>query len=150
MVLAVRIDNSAPGSSANPDGSVTFPLSTLVTPFPMNAAFYPSSSGNVANASATASFAAAPGKYNYICGVHVTGLGATAASTVLFAISGLQGQTFSYIVAVPAGVTVPITPLFLTFPSPLQGYVNTAVFATLPALGAGNTNACVNMWGYQV
>jgi hypothetical protein len=154
MAIAVRIDNSAPIGAGNPDGSATFPLSTLITPFPMNAAYYPSSSGNVANATALAYFVGAPGKYNYVSGIHITGLGATAASTVLFTISGI-GTIFTYIIPVPAGVTTSLFPntggLFIIFPSPLQSTaVNTQINASLPALGAGNTNACVNMWGYQL
>jgi hypothetical protein len=153
MPLSVRIDSSAPASAGNPDGSAAFPLTTGITPLPTGAAMYANSSGNVANAQAQALLLGAPGKYNYISGVHITGLGATATSTVTFQISNI-GTIFSYIIQVPAGVTTPLFPnggLFLTFPSPLQSAaVNTTVYATLPALGAGNTNACVNMWGYQL
>lgn len=109
-----------------------------------------SSSGNVANASAVATLAAAAGKTTYISGFTITGGGATAASLVTATLVGLLGGTASYTVAVPAGATLGFTPISVQFNPPLPGSaVNTALVLTLPALGAGNTNASVSAWGYQ-
>lgn len=107
-------------------------------------------SGNVANASAAAALAAAASKTNYVTNVEFTFSGATAASVVVATLTGLLGGTQSYIVSVPAGVAVGGTPLVLTFnpPQPASA-VNTAITATLPAVGAGNTNACANIRGIQ-
>jgi hypothetical protein len=107
-------------------------------------------SGNVANASAAASLAAIAAKTNYVTGVEFTFSGATAASVVVATVTGLLGGTQSYIVAVPAGAVVGGTPLLIKFhpPHPASA-VNTAITATIPALGAGNTNACANIRGIQ-
>jgi hypothetical protein len=109
------------------------------------------SSGNVANASAVATLAAAAGKTNYLSNVIIAGAGATAASVVLATITGLLGGTVTIPVAVPAGVTTGIAPLVLNFNPPLPASAaNTAIVVTLPALGAGNTNAAVTAAGYQL
>lgn len=108
------------------------------------------SSGNVANASAVATLAAVAAKTNYLSGVEITFAGATAASVVLATITGLLGGTQTIVVPVPAGVAVAGVPVLLNFypPHPASA-VNTAIAVTLPALGAGNTNACVNARGIQ-
>ena len=108
------------------------------------------SSGNVANASAAASLAAAAGVTNYLTGFSITFAGATAASVVTATITGLLGGTLSYTIAVPAGATVGGTPLLvdLAIPHPASA-ANTAITVTLPALGAGNTNASVTIRGFQ-
>lgn len=107
-------------------------------------------SGNVANASAAATIAAVAAKTNYITGLEITFAGATAASVVIATLTGLLGGTQSFICAVPAGAAVGGAPILLKFdpPHPASA-VNTAITATLPALGAGNTNACVNIRGIQ-
>lgn len=107
-------------------------------------------SGNVANASAAAALTAVAAKTNYVSAVELTFAGATAASVVVATLTGLLGGAQSFILAVPAGVTVGGTPLLLKFhpPHPASA-VNTAITATIPALGAGNTNACANIRGIQ-
>jgi hypothetical protein len=107
-------------------------------------------SGNVANASAAAALSAVAAKTNYVTGVEFTFAGATAASVVIATVTGLLGGTQSFIVSVPVGATVGGTPLVLKFdpPHPASA-VNTAITATLPALGSGNTNACANIRGIQ-
>lgn len=100
------------------------------------------SSGNVANASAIATLAAVAAKTNYLTGFEVTASGATAASIVLVAVTGLLGGTLTYIFTVPAGVLLAAAPLVVSFNPPLPASaVNTAIVVTCPALGAGNTNA---------
>lgn len=108
-------------------------------------------SGNVANASAVATLAApGAGITNYLTGFEITFSGATAASVVVATVTGLLGGTRSYIVSVPAGATVGGTPLIVDFSTPIPASAaNTAIVVTLPALGAGNTNACVNARGFK-
>lgn len=108
-------------------------------------------SGNVANASAVATLAGAAGKTTYIAGFECTGAGATAAAVVNLTITGLLGGTFTYTFVFPAGVTALATPLLVPFETPLQASAtNTAIVVTLPAGGAGNTNASCNAHGFQI
>jgi hypothetical protein len=108
------------------------------------------SSGNVANASAAATLAAVAAKTNFITGLEITFSGATAASVVLATVTGLLGGTQTFVVAVPAGAAVGGVPLAIRFSPPHPASAaNVAITATLPALGAGNTNACVNVRGIQ-
>jgi hypothetical protein len=116
----------------------------------MNREFTGGSSGNVANGSAAASIAAAAGYRGYITGFDITGAGATAAANVVATLTGLLGGTRSYVVSAPAGATAPITPLAVRFDEPLPASgLATAITVTLPALGAGNTHACVNVHGFR-
>lgn len=108
-------------------------------------------SGNVANAVAAATLAATVGKTNYLTFAEFTYAGATAAGIVVATITGLAGGTHSYVIAVPAGTTLPGTPLILAFAAPQPASApNTAITFSVPALGAGNTNAAANVSGYQV
>ena len=105
-------------------------------------------SGNVAAAPAVATMPAVPGKTNFVTGFEITGAGATAASVVVATFAGLA-QALAYVVAVPAGAAVGITPIVVEFSQPVPASAaNTAVSLTLPSLGAGNTNAAVNLHGY--
>lgn len=107
------------------------------------------SSGNVANAVATATIAAQAGKTNYLTGMLVTAGGATAASVVTCTLTGLQGGNISFIFGVPAGAGVPAAPLVapMPHPHPASG-ANVAIVASCPALGAGNTRMVVTIRGY--
>lgn len=119
--------------------------------FPAGATILNAASGNVANASAAATLAAGATTTTYISMATITGAGATGASVVSATITGVLGGTLTYTVAVPAGVTTGITPLVLKFDPPLPASaVNTTIVVTLPALGAGNTNASVTATGYRV
>ena len=105
-------------------------------------------SANEANAIATASLPAVAGQTNSLAGFIITGIGATAAGVVLASISGLVGGTLEIPVAVPAGVNLGITPIVVNFTQPLPASAaDIAITITLPALGAGNTNAAVGIWG---
>jgi hypothetical protein len=107
------------------------------------------SSGNVANASAIATLAAVPNKVNYLGTVHMTAGGATAGALVVATITGVVGGPLSYIFAAPTGAAVGSS-LILNFDPPLPATApNTAIVVTLPALGAGNTNATVNIVGFS-
>lgn len=107
------------------------------------------SSGNVANAAAVATMPAVAAKTNYVTGFEITATGATAAAVVLAALAGIAGGTINYVFAAPAGVTTSATPLTVVFSQPIPASaVNTAITLTLPALGAGNTNAITTLHGY--
>lgn len=109
------------------------------------------SSGNVANANAVATMPAVLNRVNYLSTVHLTAIGATAAGVVVATIAGCVGGTLSYVIAVPAGATTSIVPLILNFDPPLpSSATNTAITVTLPALGAGNTNAATSISGFTV
>lgn len=109
------------------------------------------SSGSVANASAVATLPGVAAKTTYLTGFTMTGGGATAASLVTATVVGTITGTMHFIIAVPAGVTLGITPLVVEFgfaiPASAQ---NTAIVVTLPALGTGNTNAAATATGYQL
>jgi len=113
-----------------------------------------SSSGNVANAAAVATIAAVAGKTSYLSGLSIMAFGATGATGIItVTIAGLLGGSRLLFVSVPAGATVPVSPfpLIEKFDPPLQASApNTAITVTLPALGAGNTNAMVNAEGFQL
>lgn len=121
-----------------------------VSDYPAGAVPVEVSSGNVANAAATATLPAAVGKTTWLTGFEVTGAGATAALVVAVTVTG-PANTLTYIYAAAAGVLVENTPLLVQFPKPIPGAAaNTAVVITCPALGAGNTNNAVNAHGYQL
>ena len=108
-------------------------------------------SGNVANSVAAATIPAAAGKTSYITGFDVSGAGATLGGVVLLTITGLLGGTVTYPISAPAGVTLGLTPLMVNFTPPLQASAaNVAIVVSLPALGAGNTNAAVVARGFSV
>lgn len=108
-------------------------------------------SGNVANGSAAATLAAAAGKFTYITGFQVTASGATGALAVSVTVVGVVTGTQTYTFVFPAGVAVAAQPLVVEFPEPVpSSAVNTAIVVTLPAGGAGNTNATVNAQGFQL
>ncbi len=107
-------------------------------------------SGNVANAVASATLAAAAGKTTYITGFDITGAGATAGAVVVATVTGLKGGTQSFVVTVATGATVGNPPVNGNFnPGFPASAVNTAIVVSCPALGAGNTNNVVNVRGFQ-
>ena len=107
-------------------------------------------SASGANAIQTASITPAAGVTAFITSLRITGLGATAAAQVTATLAGVLGGTINYPVSVPAGVTVPITPVFDGFGT--RGLRNSAggvaITATLPAFGAGNTLEQIEINGY--
>ena len=119
------------------------PMSQTATPTPVSA-----SSGNVANATATATIAAVVDRTNYLCGV-VFGPGfATAGASVAATITGLTGGTLTMTANAGPSFAPPVTVPFTTCLR--ASAANTAITASMPALGAGNTNASVSAWGYQL
>jgi hypothetical protein len=108
------------------------------------------SSGNVANASAIATLAGATAKTTYISGFRCDASGATAGLAVSLTVVGLLGGTQTYEFTFPSGVAVGATPVFQTFNPPYPASSTaTAIVVTLPAGGAGNTNATCNAQGFQ-
>ena len=139
------------------DGTFAQVVATSPTAAAAGVAGYPtastpvtSSSGNVANASAVATLAAAAAVTTYISGFEVTGGGATAASLVNVTITGLIGGTATYTLGVVAGAAAPNATLLVKFVPPIPASaVNTAIVVTVPALGVGNTNSAVVAHGYR-
>lgn len=118
---------------------------------PDGAAGLTGQSGSVANASAVATLVSAAARRAYISGFQVTGGGATAASLILVTVTGTIGGTLTYVIAVPAGVTLGIVPLIVNFPSPIPASAdNTNIVVTAAAFGAGNTSAAVNANGFLI
>ena len=124
-----------------------FPFSGQPYPVPVNL------TGSGANSGISLSFPTSNSeRVNYITGLEVTGAGATAASIVTVTLNGLySGITMQWDIAIPAGVTTPITPLVLNFTPPISGgTIGAGNTLTVPAFGAGNTNAKANLRGYQL
>lgn len=119
-------------------------------PLPLQGVQITASSGNVAAGVATATLAAAPGKVTYICGFAITSAGSTAAAVVAPTVTGVVTGTMTFAYATVAGATLPNSHLVVPFRDCISASApNTAIAVSLPSLGAGNTNATVNAWGYQ-
>jgi hypothetical protein len=107
-------------------------------------------SGNVANAIATATLAAGVGVSTYITGFTVSGGGATAGGVVTVTVTD-GTWTKHYTFAFPTGAAVGATPLNVQFSAPLKGSAaNTAIAVSCPASGAGGTNLTVTAEGFQL
>jgi hypothetical protein len=109
------------------------------------------SSGNQANAGAVATLPGVAAKTTFITGFEITASGSTVGLDVVVTVVGVITGTMTYIFTFPIGVAVPGNPLIVEFsrPIPASG-VNTAIVVTLPAGGAGNTNAAVSAHGFQL
>lgn len=141
-------------SGFNNDGT------TYVTP--ASPSLIPNVAGNTAgtaisisatgsNSVATATLAAAAGKFTWISGFTCTASGATAGLPVVVTITGIVTGTMSFVFTYPAGVLVGASPLVVNFADPIpSSAVNTGIAVGLPAGGAGNTNSAVNAWGFQL
>ena len=92
----------------------------------------------------------AAGTLAFLQALQITGLGATAASTVTATLTGGLGGTINIPISVPAGVTVPITPILIPFGTiGLQASAAaTALTLNVPSFGAGNTLAQAALQGY--
>lgn len=92
----------------------------------------------------------AAGVTTYISGFDVTGLGATAGSTITITVTGLT-NTLTYYLTIPAGATTSFTPLQVRYNPPLPASAaNTSIVVNVPSFGAGNTTAAVNAYGFRV
>lgn len=122
----------------------------VVSPVPAGNVQTGGSSGNIANAAASASITATATRFSFISGMQITYGGATAAVCVTATVTGVLGGTRSYAVCAPAGVAVMGTPLIVQFVPPLSSTaINTQITASLPALGAGNAFATVSVDGFN-
>lgn len=118
--------------------------------YPATATSVISASGNVANATASATLAGVAAKTTYISGFEVTGAGATVGLPVVVTVTGLT-TTLSYIYSAIAGALLANTPLLVAFSPPLPASgVSTSIVVSCPPLGLGNTNNAVVARGYQV
>lgn len=125
-------------------------LIALSSASPVGSSQVIATSGPIAAGTAAASLPAAAGKFTYITGFDATGMGATGAGSVSITISGLSA-TLDYVFPVPAGATVGAAPLSVRFNPPIKASAaNTAIVVTMPTLGAGNLNAAVSAYGYQI
>lgn len=161
-LVAMSLNGSSqavPASSSNPLPTVqtgalpagTATLGNVGTITPAGATARTAASGNVANAAAVATLAAAAGKTTYICGFTLTSSGSTAATVVSPTVVGTITGTLTFTYVSVAGATAANQTVIVPFdPCVPANAVNTAIVVTLPALGAGNTNATVNAWGYQL
>lgn len=123
-------------------GSIDYPVGAVPTT---------ASSGNTANAVATATLAGVATKTTYITGFTVSGAGATAGLPVIVTVTGVIGGTMSFIYVFEAGALVGNKPLVVSFETPVPASaVNTAIAVSCPAGGAGNTNNAVVATGYQL
>jgi hypothetical protein len=94
---------------------------------------------------------AGSGKFTYICGVTISGLGATGLTTVVATIATLTGnKTASMTYIFPAGATVATTPINIQFSMCVPANAKeTAITITVPG-AAGNTATQINAHGYQL
>lgn len=151
--MCLNTSNKAvPCSAAN-----VLPSPISIGPYPTNtmtgvaATPITANSGNVAAATATATLAAAAGKTTYICGFTITSTGSTAAAVVNPTVTGTVTGTLTFTYASVAGATLANQPLVVPYnPCVPASAVNTAIVVSMPSLGAGNTNATVNAWGFQL
>lgn len=123
----------------------------LVSDYPAGATPLTGSSGNVANANAVATLTSAANRTAYITGFQITSAGATVGLVVNVTVTGVITGTMTFNYVAPAGVLVMGAPLLVAFPKPVPASAaNTNIVVTLPALGAGNTNAAVSAQGYLI
>jgi hypothetical protein len=105
-----------------------------------------------ADTTTAAATLAAPsaGKFDYICGYTVSGLGSTAGGGVSVTVATLAGGntlTYSYVFA--AAVGAQNTPISFTYnPCIPASAAVAAITVTVPGQ-AGNTATQINAWGYQ-
>jgi len=143
------LQTQLPAAVAN--GSVD-PTYSGGTGYPIGALARCASSGNVANATATATLSSAANVTNYITGFEVTGAGATAGLPVTVTVTGLiGGVTLSYTYDFASSPTTGNLPLVVDFlPAIPASGANTAIAVSCPASGLGGTNNTVTVHGYRV
>lgn len=107
------------------------------------------SSGLVANAPAIGTLPAFAAETNYLTGFSIAFDGATAGLPIVVVVAGLIGP-ISYVLNVPTLPAVQAEPFVIEFAEPLAAVApNAPITITLPALGAGNTAAVVNVQGFH-
>src|SRR5262245_31020600 len=102
IAIAITTTAAAFAENVNVTNPATRPVPvTTIGAVPAGVNQKGASSGNVANASATASLAAVAGRTNYLEGFQVTATGATAALAVNVTVTGLVTGTLTYSFAFP-------------------------------------------------
>lgn len=161
-VLAQLDDTSPTAVTENQFGNLRMGaqrqlLNSEMSPFPYSAVLgtpavaIRGASGNVANAAATATLTGTATTTVYLSGFTCTPGGATAAALVNTTVTGPLGGTLTYTMGAPAGAAVMGTPLDVQFnPAIPASAVNTTIVVSMPALGAGNTNAACVATGFYM
>lgn len=132
---------------------ITAPISSWqMSDYPAGATPLAATSGNKANAVATATLTPASGKTAYIQGFIISASGALAALAVQATVAGLiGGVTGTFIYGATAGVLTMGDAYVVPFPKAIPASaVDVPIVVNLPALGLGNTNAAVFAFGYQI
>lgn len=102
--------------------------------------------GTGAASAITLTVPAQAGKTNQVSGFTVSGTGATAGSTIVITLAGVQGGTQSFDYVVPAGAAVAAPTLEVTFNPPLVASgPNVAIVLTVPSFGAGNLQSAAEL-----
>jgi hypothetical protein len=98
----------------------------------------------------TCTIAALPGETAYLTGFEITSGGSTAGSLSTVTITGLAGGTMSYVISIPAGVTLAAAPAWVSFyPALAASGPNVAITMTLPS-ASGRTSAALSMQGFYL
>lgn len=140
---------SLKGAAAGLLLAAAIPFAQAQAVLPYNAAPV-SASATGTTAGATATLAAAAGKFTYICGFSVAPGSASTAITISVTITGVT-NTFTYSVGAPvtaAGTTGAVLAQTFT-PCVPSSAVNTGITVAAGALGTAGVNQDVNAWGYQ-
>lgn len=134
--------------AVNADGSINA-LPAGVTPGAAAPVFTLGSQAGAA-AAISATVAGVAGKTSWITGFQVTGAGSTAGGVISITVTGILGGNWQFKLAIPAGVTLGVTPLQVAFPIPYPASAqNQAITVNVPSFGAGNTDAAVSVQGFQ-
>jgi hypothetical protein len=121
--------------------AISSPVSVIATP---NAGVQVTNSATATTGAFSATLAAMPGYYNYVCGFTVSSGGTTSAAPVTITVTGGTGGTLSYIyVPATGGASLPIN----FSPCVVASATNIAIAVNIPALGAG-TVAAANIRGF--
>lgn len=139
--FAVSSTNPLPVAAGGAAGAAGYPIGSV----PVTGVF-----SGADTATATATLASAAGKFTYIAGFSVSGLGSTAGGPVVATVATVAGgNTLSYTYVYAASAATPNTPVSFTFSPPVPANaINTAITVTVPGQ-AGNTATQINAWGYQ-
>jgi hypothetical protein len=96
----------------------------------------------------SAAITAGAGKFAYLTGFEVTGTGATATSLIVVTVTTPTVRA-NYELTIPAGAGAAMTPLQVTFPTPIVSDAAAgSVTVNVPSFGAGSTAQAVNAHGY--
>ena len=141
-------DGNETGLFVNASGQLL--VASAPSSYPSSATPITATSASVANASAVATLAGVAAKTTYITGFQATAGGSTVGSDQTLTVAGVITGTMNYTFTFPAGAVVGAN-LIVPFPMAIPASaVNTAIVVTLPAGGAGNTNATVAAQGFQL